>query len=376
MKSLIEILDFEKVENLVCPIVYDFKKVIYLFDAQHYNKGKAQAILKFLQNRKVEVFFYQVKDYDFSIFDEDDEYYFNLSNGNRSMLVELSHYCLEKNKNCFYINFRKHQFKSIKGCENFKGDLRMFKLSIKQIIELQGSLIKHHNHFTPNFNDEDEIMQIKKIIEIMNQDNYIWTYFIKILSKEMKSTEKTAYIDDKLIDPYLKNRVTNLLIKLSKLSILKYTSTDTKIVVEFLDEEIKQLLRSSGAWLEYQSFIELKESNYFDDVAISTMIDLNGQQFHRNEPTCEIDIIVIKNAIPYFVSCKMNKLESLDIYEIKTLAQKLGGTYAQACIITGASSANKDQAMYLKAVELGVHIINQNDIINHKIVEKIADIII
>ena len=374
MKTLIEVLDFEKVENLVCPIVYDFKKVVYLFDMQHYNKIKAQRILKFLSNLDIEVLFYEVKQYDFSIFDNDEQYYFNLSNGNRSMLVELSRYCMIKDKRCFYINFRKKQFKSIKGCENLVGDLAHFKISINQMIELQGSKIKVHNHFIPNFNDEQNIQLLKKIIEIMNQDNVIWAYFIRILSKEMKNDFKFVDIKFTEIDPFLKNRVVNLIIKLSKLGLLKYTSNDVKLQIEFLDEQIQNLLRSSGAWLEYQSFIELKESNYFDDVSISSIIDLNGQMFHKNEPSCEIDIIAIKNAIPYFISCKMNKLESLDIYEIKTLATKLGGSYAKACIISGAISANDDEAMYLKAKELGVSIINQHDIINHNIFEKIANI--
>ena len=48
----------------------------------------------------------------------------------------------------------------------------------------------------------------------------------------------------------------------------------------------------------------------------------------------EIDVVVMRRSIPIFISCKMRKPVSGDLYEVGFVASRLGGSRAKAVLAT------------------------------------------
>ena len=162
---------------------------------------------------------------------------------------------------------------------------------------------------------------------------------------------------------------------LQKINVIQMFEHGNRLHLVFKNRTLMNMLKDSGAWLEYQSYLECLNSGFFDDVRISTVVDWNKQSKNHNDPTCEIDLIVIKNCIPVFVSCKMNKCTALDLYEIKLLAQKLGGTLGQAAVISKAPSLKDNEPLYLKAKELGILLIREKEIESGLIASSLLELI-
>ncbi len=84
-------------------------------------------------------------------------------------------------------------------------------------------------------------------------------------------------------------------------------------------------------------------------------------------------MIVIKDCISAFVSCKLNKCNALDIYEIKLLSEKLGGSLAKAAVVTKTSSLRKGTPLALKAEHLDVKVVDQDMVEQGKIAEELEE---
>ncbi len=147
--------------------------------------------------------------------------------------------------------------------------------------------------------------------------------------------------------------------------------------ITFKNEIIMKLFKDAGAWLEYYAFIQAVKSKYFDDVQISCQIDWDGEIVDFSKAECEIDLLLTKDGIPLFVSCKIGEVTKDTLHEIKLMSIKFGGKYAKAAVITGCTSDTGGfKAMHKKAKELHVAIIDGDDINDEKIAEqliKVAD---
>ncbi len=86
-----------------------------------------------------------------------------------------------------------------------------------------------------------------------------------------------------------------------------------------------------GCMLEM--FIYIRFYEFFDEIEMGYVIDWDeddGQDTNDNE----IDVIGMKQSVPYLISCKMRGIKSDDVYEIAALARRLGGSSAKAVIAT------------------------------------------
>ncbi|MCR5595758.1 MAG: DUF1887 family protein [Lachnospiraceae bacterium] len=75
----------------------------------------------------------------------------------------------------------------------------------------------------------------------------------------------------------------------------------------------------------------------------------------------EVDVLAIKDNIPLFISCKSGKMDSkaatVAFFEIKTVADRIGGKYARKALATTHSLTKTSS---LRAREMGIEIITEN----------------
>jgi len=72
----------------------------------------------------------------------------------------------------------------------------------------------------------------------------------------------------------------------------------------------------SGIWLEVYIYIQAEQC--FDEVYMGVDIDWNKRDICESRDN-EIDVVVMKNSQPIFISCKMRPIEKETVYEIKSI---------------------------------------------------------
>ena len=99
----------------------------------------------------------------------------------------------------------------------------------------------------------------------------------------------------------------------------------------FTDKKSRSYMTTFGTWLEL--FIYIKALDIYDEAELGVVIDWQeGDHFDTQDN--EIDVVAMRKSLPIFISCKMRKPVSGDLYEIGFLASRFGGTKAKALLAT------------------------------------------
>lgn len=131
----------------------------------------------------------------------------------------------------------------------------------------------------------------------------------------------------------------------------------------FASEADKEYMTVSGIWLEMYIYIQAKQC--FDEVYMGVDIDWNKRDICESRDN-EIDVVIMKNSQPIFISCKMRPIEKETVYEIYSMAKRLGGNYGKALIATTVdvrSSKDERNSIYLRMAKMKVGLIESKDFI-------------
>lgn len=131
----------------------------------------------------------------------------------------------------------------------------------------------------------------------------------------------------------------------------------------FASEADKEYMTVSGIWLEAYIYIQAKQC--FDEVYMGVDIDWNKRDICESRDN-EIDVVVMKNSQPIFISCKMRPIEKETVYEIYSMAKRLGGNYGKALIATTVDVRSRKEernSIYLRMAKMKVGLIESRDFI-------------
>ncbi len=140
----------------------------------------------------------------------------------------------------------------------------------------------------------------------------------------------------------------------------------------FASEADKEYMTVSGIWLEAYIYIQAKKC--FDEVYMGVDIDWNKRDICESRDN-EIDVVIMKNSQPIFISCKMRPIEKETVYEIYSMAKRLGGSYGKALIATTVdvrSSKDERNSIYLRMAKMKVGLIESRDFIKQNPSEVFA----
>ena len=140
----------------------------------------------------------------------------------------------------------------------------------------------------------------------------------------------------------------------------------------FVSEADKEYMTVSGIWLEMYIYIQAKQC--FEEVYMGVDIDWNKRDICESRDN-EIDVVVMKNSQPIFISCKMRPIEKETVYEIYSMAKRLGGNYGKALIATTVdvrSSKDERNSIYLRMAKMKVGLIESKDFIKQNPSEVFA----
>lgn len=128
------------------------------------------------------------------------------------------------------------------------------------------------------------------------------------------------------------------------------------------NSRLMDILREAGSILELYLFLVLKETPEYRDVTVGTHIDWDGV-IHRSpdkikDTVNEVDIMMMRGAVPVFISCKNGQIDKEALYELDTVASRFGGRYAKKIIVApyiGAKS--KNDYFNQRALDMGIGVI-------------------
>lgn len=122
-------------------------------------------------------------------------------------------------------------------------------------------------------------------------------------------------------------------------------------------DEALFLYDKAGTVLEMYGALCAHESGLFHDVRVGVKLDWDGILAHGQMPNPynEIDLVLMKNNLPIFVSCKNMIPKNDHLYEITVMAKHYGGHFATPALFC---SENATEGFKKRAEEMGVVLID------------------
>ncbi len=142
------------------------------------------------------------------------------------------------------------------------------------------------------------------------------------------------------------------------------------ITFSFKNTQVKQALINAGRALELfvtvmaRQAVDATGAPFFDDVMTGVTIDWDGQiVLPSKDVDNEIDVILMKDLVPIFISCKNGRnFGSDELYKLSMVAEKFGGQYAKKALVGTRIQEmdNKDQ-LISRAQAMQIRVIQDLD---------------
>ena len=118
--------------------------------------------------------------------------------------------------------------------------------------------------------------------------------------------------------------------------------------------------------MELYVYITAVQSSRFHDCRMSVVIDWDGVFLKRDNVINEIDVMLMRGSRPIFISCKTSVTNTENLNEIYLYAKRLGGSHAQAMLVTTQDVKRQSPTVHLRAQELGVILVQRDDLLQEK----------
>ena len=246
----------------------------------------------------------------------------------------------------------------------------IFKLNIVDIVKLGGGKItKKQMHNNVDIKDVKTTNAIKKTVEASINKYSSFVGFVQRLNSYLSHRKITDLKYSLSKELRYKIMADDVYQKIKNIGL--FSIDDNSLT--FMNKEIEDMFRVSGAFLENYLYVVLKESNLFDEVDMSCIIDFSS--YYEEYPiVCEIDNMVMKDNHLLFISCKSNKVDNNALFEIKVYNYILGNKLSSAAICTLDDLNKTSPTVYLKAKELKIGVIDKTAFIRKEIPETILSI--
>lgn len=140
-------------------------------------------------------------------------------------------------------------------------------------------------------------------------------------------------------------------------------ASGTWLTVEFKNEQIYKCLTKSGTVLELKTYMLLSGCSELNDIAVGVFMDWDSDVHEKfsdiKDTENEIDVVIMKNLVPAFISCKCGAIETEELYKLNTVTNRLGGKYAKKLLIATdyGAAGNSSVAHFIqraKDMQIGI----------------------
>lgn len=243
-------------------------------------------------------------------------------------------------------------------------------LSVKENISLYGGSVMHYDAGLSDCSDEEFTGVIDTMWEICKKNPKAWntrvSFFEYLLALPYTQKQELSFEVD-IKRALLSTRKTldnKFLSSLMAKGLITYELTDKLLRVNFKNQTVRRCLSKSGQLLEFRvlitavSAVDKKGQPIYTDALSGVFIDWDGEK-KENVPNTEneVDIILMRGAVPVFISCKNGYTDADELYKLHTVAENFGGSYSVKSLIAGSPSELSNGAKH-RGIDMGLKIID------------------
>ena len=141
----------------------------------------------------------------------------------------------------------------------------------------------------------------------------------------------------------------------------------------FKDAQIRTWMRDVGSVLELYVYKACLDADIFNDVRTSAVVYWEGYDAgQENAVSNELDVMCARGVTPVFISCKTSAVQTEALNELAILRDRFGSNTAKAAIVTAERGGG---AMRNRAEELGISVIDINDLSAGRTVSRIRSLV-
>ena len=390
MKTLIELYDERPIENVLSAEIFKPERIVYICPENVFkDKQKHRSLIEYYKHRgmKLELVFLKTRFYEMSA------------------ILELLRETVKKYPDCALdVSGGTDDALFAAGRLSAELDLPVFTYSRKlnRYFEICGAPFDEELDCDVKYNVEDFFMMAGGTMYMGRVDN-------AVLDKYMDDI-------DPFFDLYLRNRrkwqtVVSYIQRISKAGAEGYVSLevegdytvkgdrgrkidapekvlreyeeigfisqlvidrDSGVSFRFRDAQIRSWMRDIGSVLELYVYKSCIDSGEFNDVRTSAVVYWEGyDNKQENAVSNELDVMCAKGVVPVFISCKTGAVQTEALNELAILRDRFGSNMAKAAIVTAERGGG---AMRNRASELGISVIDLNDLTAGRIVQRLRNL--
>ena len=308
------------------------------------------------------------------IIDSNEDCCFDLTGGKELILTAMGEISATKKVPMLQFDLHSGNLVRIKNCADIS-DPPKSVMRIEESVALNGGgVIKSRDSFEWNldesFRHDLEIMWriSTRNVRLWNRQTTVFGNFeelyddisslrISVDLEELQKRKEDIFINTDLIDE----------LKAEGL-IVEYIQKGNIVTLRYKNEQVKRCLSKAGNILELYAYmllneIESEEKGFYDHIAMGVIVDWDGEIDNRAETRNEIDLMLMRDIIPVFISCKNGEVHKEALYELQTMAEHFGGEYAKKILLTSYMTNDADSREYIikRARDMGIEIIDGVD---------------
>ncbi len=241
------------------------------------------------------------------------------------------------------------------------------KLTIRENIWLYGGKISES--YVPDTENEGFWEDVLTVWAVCRANCTAWNAAISALhtfiTPESPFPRIPLTLLSKRLSPSKKDMFLHTLHMLQKRGCLvQYKETENVISFRYKSRAVQTALSKEGTALELFTFYAAhvfparkKAEKQFTDGAVGVVIDWDTApvSFMTDDVKNEIDVFLMHNLSPVFISCKNGYVDTDELYKLSVVADRFGGPYAKKCIVL--SRHKPDQSFMGRAKELKIRVV-------------------
>ncbi|MBE6688738.1 MAG: DUF1887 family protein [Ruminococcaceae bacterium] len=385
--TLIEIFETCQLDNIATGLRLGADKIIFLGFKKVMSEKRRNSLENFIKLKGLDIQLeYQpvsASDYGYTfsilqdIVSKNPECCLDITGGEEILLAAMGAVSAQNNIPMVQMDVRSGRMIPIAFAESIP-QTEKSQMTIEESIVLNGGLIVNdENDFEWNLT-EDFKADIETMWNICKSGCGYWnrqcTSFYDIEQFTKPDDVMFVYIDlefaeKKGLNITLNPRIMDALINAGLIYDYMYRE-DNVLSFRYKNEQVYQCLTKAGNILELYAYVLLNEISaqqpgYYDDVDIGIYVDWDGviqdtTMTRERDTRNEIDIMLMRDIVPVFISCKNGEVKKEALYELNTMAQHFGGKYAKKIMLATYMSGNEQSKKYIKrrADDMNIDIID------------------
>ncbi len=228
-------------------------------------------------------------------------------------------------------------------------------------------------------NNPVQVKIINSLWELCKKDANGWNKKVSILAEFEKNKSNSSPLEVQVSLSPLNRSVKNFIEKKNiylnflrelhtKHLIEKLNVSDAMVLYRYSNTFIRSCLQKAGNILEYKTLliaIEMGDGSnrYFNDALCGVEMDWDGQVINPDgtlDTRNEIDVFLMKNLTPVFISCKNGTVDEDELYKLHTVAHRFGSKYAKKILVATELPLQQTALRFFlqRATDMDIKVIN------------------